>query len=135
LEWEPRSISLARSLPLPISHGGSLCGYEKACTRSVSPATPISRATASARARLDSVGCINISSGFNLDLGCALKDFRGWGCSPWDSSGCEAGSDMLRGDKSRDLGRLLSSMINCAVESATIIVAINPAWNVIATSM
>ena len=39
----------------------------------MSPARPISIATASARAMLDSVGCIKMSSGFDLDLGRVLR--------------------------------------------------------------
>ena len=67
---DPISISRANSFPFPTSQReSSRSGTLNPCTRSVSPASPSCIAKASARAMFDCVGCIKMSSGFDLDRG------------------------------------------------------------------
>ncbi len=83
----PASICLAMSLPFPVSQAGVSRRWEWLVTRSVSPPRPNSRATASARAILDSAGWMKISSGFDLDLG-RVSWF-------WERSGWRSGPRVL----------------------------------------
>lgn len=76
--WCPASIARTWSFPVPASQADSSLLHRWLLTRSVSPPRPSSKAAASARAILDSVGWMKMPSGFDLDLGRVWVDLYGW---------------------------------------------------------